>query len=104
MEFTFEQAVAASCHNDTTTQLCDVIHHAASTCLNCAQMLKITVIHHYASVITAAPELLVDDSQSTWGRWRQLLLSLFLPRFAHFESCKTCNAVTAQLLWEVNPD
>ena len=63
------QAVASSYDDVTITHLCYILQFAHVASWYSALMLKVSVKDHDASVVTAAPELLVDDAHGiTWMR------------------------------------
>ena len=51
------------------SHLCDVIHPPHVSSWYSALMLKLAVKNHDTSVTTAAPELLVDDTQTLRIAW-----------------------------------
>ena len=60
----------ASCYDDVTiAHLCHILQFAHVTSWYSALMLKVSVKDHDASVVTAAPKLLLDDTHGiTWKR------------------------------------
>ena len=72
------QSIACGYDDVTIAHLCYAIHKTHVTSRYSALLLKLTVKDHYASVTTATPELLVDDTQTFRNCW-QLRLCLFHP-------------------------
>ena len=72
------QSIICSYDDATIAHLSYIIHETDIISRYSALLLKLTVKDHYASVTTATPELLVDDTQTFRNCW-QLRLCLFHP-------------------------